>query len=488
MMMSTSFRQLLDDLIVYILMLEKSLHIFNTFQAASRMNYSIITKPLFYSCCFHSLLQLIFNLSINDHISDGFMLHIDEEHSRGIVDKGVRMMLSGYTRWDSQHFLFIAAKGYRLERSIAFMPLFPLLIRCFAELLNILTFQWLSFYSCLILAGLLVSNGSYILAGALLHRLTADVFKSWKMADVVLTLYMINPASIFFHTIYTESCYFLLVVFGLMIYRRAGKNKFATMKACAVFALSSLIRSNGLLNFGYIVHYLLSSAAIFFVEREKFKFTCLPILNLFTIGLGLVPFLALQYYMYQNFCSTATSGSYLLNIFSVFFGKRSERASFCVEFLLPYMAIQKKYWDVGFFQYFTLKRIPYFLLASPCLLLTFNACKFFWQSRRQNFLWFTFQRNGLAPHIIHCFFLALYCLFFVNVEISTRMMFSSSPLLLWYCAAQFGKLPSLQRMGLFSRVKILFDYGSFQARIILIYFVLYVFVGTLLHVNFYPWT
>jgi len=458
------------------------------------MHFSTISRQLFYSCVFHSLLQFILNLSINDlttlkGVDVYFPPNVEGEKS---IEKIIRILLEGYTRWDAQHFLFIADKGYQLEKNLAFLPLFPLLIRCIAEMLNFITFNALSSYSCLIMAGFLISNLCYILSGSLLHRLTIDVFKSEKMADVSLTLYMVNPASIFFHAIYTQSCYFLLVIYGLGICRKAHLDKYAIIKACVLFSMSSLIRSNGLLNFGYVIQSIFSSTVIPLIEGKKFKLRTSWVSELFnglcSIMAGLTPFFALQYYLYRNLCTVNESTDFLSRFHSVFHSN-AKPASFCAKFYLPYMAIHDKYWNVGFLQYFKMISLLAFVLAAPCLTISLAACKFFWRPKSNNFLGYMFQRNGLAPHILHCFLLAVYCLLFVNVEISTRLLFSSSPLLLWFCARQFDerKLPSLQNLGFFSRMKILFYCGSFQGRLILIYFLGYAFVGTLLHVNFYLW-
>lgn len=42
-----------------------------------------------------------------------------------------------------------------------------------------------------------------------------------------------------------------------------------------------------------------------------------------------------------------------------------------INFLVPsyYVSVQKKYWNVGFFKYWQLRKIPFFIMAFPTIIL-----------------------------------------------------------------------------------------------------------------------
>ncbi|KRX44073.1 GPI mannosyltransferase 2 [Trichinella murrelli] len=62
------------------------------------------------------LLQLLFNYLIVDHTADAFTTPDSEVPNQSITDNVINILFSGFSRWDSQHFLHIALKGYILYR------------------------------------------------------------------------------------------------------------------------------------------------------------------------------------------------------------------------------------------------------------------------------------------------------------------------------------------------------------------------------------
>lgn len=122
-------------------------------------------------------------------------------------------LTDGWLHWDSEHYLSIARSGYKFwgQRwpSIAFFPLYPLLIRGILPVVA----------DNVALAALLVSHAAFWAALLLLYDLVA---RDWSRAVALRTiaLLLIFPTSFFFVAGYTESLALLLVVLAVWALRR----------------------------------------------------------------------------------------------------------------------------------------------------------------------------------------------------------------------------------------------------------------------------
>lgn len=80
------------------------------------------------------ILQAFFNAIIPDHHAEAFSP--PRLAPSGCVDQLVEGLLGGLSRWDAEHFLFIAEHGYLYEHNFAFFPGFPLALLIGTELLR----------------------------------------------------------------------------------------------------------------------------------------------------------------------------------------------------------------------------------------------------------------------------------------------------------------------------------------------------------------
>ena len=209
-----------------------------------------------------------------------------------------------------------------------------------------------------------------------------------------------------------------------------------------------------------------------------------------------------------------------------------------------YAHVQRKYWNVGLFRYYEMKQIPNFLLALPLLTLSFTAVVVWiacsWrrhmtserntvhcsiggvciiaQTRallRWTCLALAASTNESSPEsgsqstmlhqvligpkfLPHYAILAGFALvgtFLAHVQISTRLICSSCPAILWFftslllLALDVGS--GVQECRVNDNVdgaSSLFPHASRVGRLLYPYFVLYNLLGVLLHVNFLPWT
>jgi phosphatidylinositol glycan class V len=195
-----------------------------------------------------------------------------------------------------------------------------------------------------------------------------------------------------------------------------------------------------------------------------------------------------------------------------------------------YRYIQDKHWNVGFFCYYQWKQIPNFLLAAPILILSVAGacCWIYWSlmkfgkgklpSKISMILWnwpvdallesvgetkvttaATSGRDSLVDnplllaHYAILAILALVGLVIAHVQISTRMICSTSPAILWfitYCLSA----PSNNLGGRTTSVYSISQASSSilppsrLGKSIWFYTLLFMSLGVILHVNFLPWT
>ncbi len=143
-----------------------------------------------------------------------------------------------FAAWDSAWYLDIAQRGYTFRAdapsSVAFFPLYPLLIRVGAFLFG-------GSPQAFWLSAIALSYASFVIALVLLHRLTERCFGSRDAARRAVLSIAVFPFSFPFTRIYTESL-FLLVSVGAIFSAVAGRWRLAG--ACG--ALATVTRPNGI--------------------------------------------------------------------------------------------------------------------------------------------------------------------------------------------------------------------------------------------------
>jgi hypothetical protein len=123
-------------------------------------------------------------------------------------------------RWDSVHYLAIAAHGYNTPSNTVFFPLYPALIK---------VFSWLT--GSYVIAGELISTVAFAVSLLLLHRLTRAELGD-RAANATVLLLAFSPLSLFFTALYTESL-FLALALGVFLLARQGRFGWAGVAAAA---------------------------------------------------------------------------------------------------------------------------------------------------------------------------------------------------------------------------------------------------------------
>ncbi|NWT72334.1 PIGV mannosyltransferase, partial [Prunella himalayana] len=428
--------------------------------------------------------QAVFNLLIPDHAADAFS---PPRGPRGRWDALVERLLGGLGRWDAEHFLFIAERGYLLEHNCAFLPLFPLGLRLLAALLP--------------------------------------------------------PAGVFMAAAYSESA-FALLAFGAMWQLEQGRGGLSGL----LFALAAGARANGLVNAGFLLY---SRARRFVLGLQGGPAPPGTLPALWKRGLGLacsaalacaavsLPFALFQYYAYLRFCEPGTDlgqgvPEALLQLardkgYRVA-GVAGAKPPWCSQhFPLVYSYIQDTYWNVGFLRYFQLRQIPNFLLALPVTLLSSWAAWTYVSTNPRHCLTLGLERSkseergkardgfcgpAVFVYVVHSTALLVFGFFCMHVQVLTRFLGSSSPILYWFSAHLLqehepllwstgtdnpasgkplqGKPPSSCGRGTSDNpvVRLLLNWRSITplSKSILGFFLGYWLLGLILHCNFLPWT
>ncbi|KAK4880491.1 hypothetical protein RN001_008637 [Aquatica leii] len=464
-------------------------------------------------------LQYLSNALIPDHDANVFT-YPKNNSSSSLYDDVVETTFGGLLRWDAQYFMHIAKYGYTHENTLAFFPLYPLIIRAIASVISTLI-TCLNEDSILLLTFISFNTFVFVKAATTLYSLSSIILNA-DLAYKSAILFCINPASIFFVAPYTETFFsylsFKCMLNCLLMYDKQSSRINNLIGIIIPISLSACVRSNGVLNVGFVSYFLIKTCikSLIFQKTFKKKFLhCLQFLVLFisSVYLCLVPFMLLQFYDYQLFC---TNFQHNLSDFLVDYINTNElvlpgmvskyQQSWCFDkFPLAYSYIQKHYWNVGFLNYFEFKQIPNFLLAFPVLLLILYNGALFMIIHKQHCLnlgIFNFKykflntkvkstnvyifKPNMFVFVVHGILLVLFCLFCVHVQITTRMLCSASPLIYWFCAYYFQSVKEfgtqLSNIFVFNK-----NLNALQ-KTILYYFVSYLIIGTVMFSNFLPWT
>ncbi|KAK9308589.1 hypothetical protein QLX08_001449 [Tetragonisca angustula] len=469
-------------------------------------------------------LQFIFNLLCPDHDADAFKSPTDNSEQISLYDSLITILFGGLARWDGEYFLHIAKYGYTYENTLAFYPLYPLLIRIISVPIKNIFFV-LNIHSSVLIAAMLVNVICFVKSAVIFYDLSKAVLKTTNVAYKAAILYCINPATIFFSAAYSESLFAYLTYYSML--RAIKLDPYVSFP----ISLSILTRSNGVINIGFPIYYQLQKVSYdyskkhanfslktfcqFMFKASTLKSFCI-MFNIIIISI--IPFILLQIHNYLMFC--------IPNLNLIFIPEHIVNFSIMNNLVLPgnsyvewchlkipmaYSYIQKKYWNLGFLNYYEIKQIPNFILAFPILYIMMKCIKEFFFEHKKYFYTLGFIKNTednvqterkkypteMLVFVIHGLFLNIFCILFVHIQVSTRLISSASPLIYWYCALLICHTSYNdnnlydEKENVFSKWKIFFltkkEY-SLKDKLIFSYFLGYGIVGCFMFPNFLPWT
>ncbi|KAG7300314.1 hypothetical protein JYU34_015903 [Plutella xylostella] len=513
------------------------------------------------------VLQAISNFIIPDHDANVFTSPRDPSLRAGYADLVVDKLLAGLKRWDAQYFIHIAQFGYTYENCLAFFPFFPLVVRYVAYVLNSILGSVLNFHSVLLISAVFVNMVMFVKSADILHRLSLRILRSESKAYKATILYCVNPASIFFSAPYSETLMAWMSFYTMLKCTENESLRFANIDIMSGFpaGFSMITRSNGSVNLGFILYASFKNIIEKTIPEIVYKYKTvrrkiilpllvLPLVTSFialvlTVIIAIIPFLLVQTYNYFKYCvpNDHNLPDFLSSYEYVLPGSAS--SPWCNSTLpLSYSYIQTHYWEVGLFKYYKLKQIPNFALAMPILCVIGYHCITYilnnlrlcfrlgirsniFDSRYINKMPYrprqyskSFGANDptMFVYVVHVLFLTVFCIVFVHIQVSTRLLASASPVLYWICSSRMNVGPTptadqntinehFRRIGIGKRIpshhlsianlegvdNMYSKWRTFiisrrmpdlHSRLIQYYFLGYLVIGTICFSNFLPWT
>lgn len=440
--------------------------------------------------------QFVANILVTDHDAGVFVSPqnlADVKQSDWIINK----TLGGFRRWDAQYYLHIAEYGYTYENSLAFYPLFPFSVRIITNSIHFLL-PFFSFRELSLLVAILMNIVCFSQAASSLYRLSKLIIVDEKRSRIAAILFCFNPASIFFTAPYSESM-FAWMSFTAMELCVQNLSVFAALP----LSMAVMTRSNGLINLGFVFFYAILG---FMKDKSLRRLRKIAQKTIVILICVLLTYILLQVYHYQLFCYQRdfkvpkfiqdfgqTNGYVLV-------GNKSDNTSPWCDSVIPiaYSYVQKHYWNVGFLRYYEIRKIPNFLLAFPMLFhILYYAYRYFSLNKKFTLRLGLFMNpNQMAKinkidrqlfvFVVHATFLALFCLCFIHIEVTTRLLASSSPLVYWIGAKRF-KIRSSKKVTNATKSRLINNSKRYIV-FLWIWSFMYIAIGTVLFCNFLPWT
>ena len=207
--------------------------------------------------------------------------------NQNFFEKILSKFLSYFSSYDAIHFITIAKNNYINDNIFAFFPLFPWLVRGLALFLSIII-PFKNPYNPYMLSGFITSNTFCLANCLLLFSIIYKLTNSLKKAKICSFLFLINPGTIFYISIYSENLYFMLHLIFIYYLIKSGEEKYTQLNtkvslgdvrekkqtfffeiACLIIGLL-MTRSNSIALCSYFI--IPSLLIIFYKEKYMYSF------------------------------------------------------------------------------------------------------------------------------------------------------------------------------------------------------------------------
>jgi Gpi18-like mannosyltransferase len=257
--------------------------------------------------------------------------------------------------------------------------------------------------------------------------------------------------------------------------------------------LATFTRSNGIVLVAYILHYIIINIYRLLYSKKKKKrkkgtinIAVVTIFSMIIVLCTAIPLVVVDQMGRELYCNSNNNSS------RPWCGANGGSL---------YTFVQSEYWNQGLFHYWRLSQLPNFLLSFPILFSCFHMFYQYMYNNKKKI--FTLQIFGLVteeeergeetivPFVYHGFALSLLCFFCMHVQVATRFILASTPVVYWYWYDILYDNKNHERgrdddNDEKKRKRTLFM--TWYRRLLLHYIWIFNVVGIVLFSSFYPWT
>ena len=305
-----------------------------------------------------------------------------------------------------------------------------------------------------------------------------------KLSFLSAIIFIINPASIFYTAVYTESLFTFVTLssfyafFSNPIFNVRGMEKdnsclkllSALIVPLGFLVISVFVRSNGLFFIVIPGYFLMKTFFRNCFARKIWKAQEMVFLGILSLMIILIPYFLVLAYPYFIYCSDNSEF----------------KPPWCFE-KIPnaYDYNQKEHWNVAFLEQYKLSRITFIYWGMHSLIILGLLIVDFLREKWLSFFTLGFMGEKKInskyselwnPFMIYTVILFIISIFFAHTQSCTRF-FSSCPCFIWYMAAQiFGFQKDNEE-------KIII-----KNKWMLIYIIYFNVAGHCMFSNYLPWT
>lgn len=190
---------------------------------------------------------------INNYISESGLLFLKETPE---LEKILLKFLHKFYTYDSQHFIHLSINNYTNKKNLAFFPSLPFLIRKSTYYFTSYIYTFHMRITAFLLMGFLINTFFTLLNVILLYKLFSKIVNikttyGENLIKRIVWLFLYNPGSAFFLSIYTENLFFfqhimiITILINFSIDKLLSYNNILYIVTMSFFAIGT--KSNGLL-------------------------------------------------------------------------------------------------------------------------------------------------------------------------------------------------------------------------------------------------
>lgn len=418
----------------------------------------------FCSRCIVLFLIVLLQYLLPDHVPQGaYDLPINW------TNESLKNILVGFIRWDSAHFLAVSKWGYGYsEQSLAFFPLYPILVSIVSKSTYILVSSVMSSDEWMIFCAVAISNISFAIAAVILWLWVSSISVSQNTRFFTLVLFLVNPSNVFFSIPYAESFFSMLWFSTVYALQLALPHKCSILGGiklsgvCLFLFLAASTRSNGLFAIVLVVFSLARDVLLDCWNRYEYAWSICW--HFMMILCALLPYALANIRAAMIVCS----------------GWQLPLPAVCSEWIPQvYSYVEMKYWNVGFLNYYEARQIVNIAIAMPVFVAALSVIQWFVTEECPNVLDLILY-HPLGGHCFHLIITLTICALVAHLPTTTRVICSSSPFFYYGIASVIANDKAATRHGddvQLSRIHWTVYWG-----------LTYTFIGIAGHVNALPWT